>query len=280
MSEQSGNPKSPGTTYVEPSSFADDHLQPRDYIYALEVDFDVDAQLMAIGGLLHRNRNADQSVRDEIKRIEEHARHLKDVEEAEWAAADWVDQLVHSTYQDAAHSMSAVGMLAPLVETVFYQCFQSIGKRFYPATHPHKTHDRWHATHGLQWDCHFVVAHGRTHKDIVKGIFQLSDAVGLTPRFPADLKAVLSALFAYRNSMFHHGFEWPVEERERFAKRIESEGWPADWFSVATSNGKPWMFSLSDKFIRHCNKTIEQVLQAIGGFVRDELLPKERGASG
>jgi hypothetical protein len=278
MSEQADNSKSPGFIYVEPSSFAADHLESRDYIYALEVDFDVDAQLMAIGGLLHRNRNADQSVREEIKRIEEHARHLKDVE-AEWAVADWVDQLVHSTYQDAAHSMSAVGMLAPLVETVFYQCFRSIGKRFYPATHPHGTHDRWHATHAIQWDCHFVVANGRTHKDIVKGIFQLSDAVGLTERFPADLKAVLSALFAYRNSMFHHGFEWPVEERERFAKRIESERWPTDWFSVATSDGKPWIFSLSDKFIRHCNKTVEEGLQAIGGFVRDELLPKEGGAT-
>jgi hypothetical protein len=259
---------------------SDVEMEARDYIYALEVDFDVDAQLMAIGGLLRRNRDADQSVRDEIKKIEEHTQRLKGIEsDWEWAVDDWVDQLIHSTYQDAAHSMSAVGMLAPLVETVFYQCFQSIGKRFYPATHPHKTHDRWHAAHGIQWDCHFVVADGRTHKDIVKGIFQLSDAVGLTARFPADLKSVLSALFAYRNSMFHNGFEWPAEERKRFAKRIESEKWPADWFSVATTDGKPWMFSLSDKFIRHCNKTVEEVLQAIGGFVRDELLPKEGGAS-
>lgn len=277
MSEHPNNTKQPGVIYVQPSVPAD-HLEPRDYIYALEVDFDVDSQLMAIGGLLHRNRNADQSVRDEIKQIEERAKHLKDVEEQEWAVADWVDQLHHSTYQDAAHSMSAVGMLAPLVETVFHQCFRSIGKRFYPPTHPQKTHDRWSAAHDIQWDCHFVVANGRTHKDIVKGIFQLSDAVGLTPRLPADLKAVLSALFAYRNSMFHHGFEWPVEERERFAKRIESEGWPTDWFSIASTDGKPWIFSLSDKFIRHCNKTIEEVLQAIGGFIRDELLPKENAA--
>ena len=262
------------TKLVSQSQMPSDELEPRDYIYALEIDFDVDSQLMAIGGLLHRNRNADRSVREEIKKIEEHTQRLKDVE-AEWAVADWVDQLIHSTYQDAAHSMSAVGMLAPLVETVFYQCFQSIGKRFYPASHPHKTHDRWNAAHGIQWDCHFVVTNGRAEKDIIKGIFQLSDAVGLTKRFPADLKAALSALFAYRNNMFHNGFEWPVEARERFAKRITREKWPSDWFAVATIDGKPWIFSLSDNFIRHCNKTVEQVLQAIGGFVRDELLPKE-----
>jgi hypothetical protein len=273
MSKQPDNPNPSGVVYVSPSSMASAHLEPRDYIYALEVDFDVDAQIMAIGGLLHRNRNADQSLRDEIKKIEEHTCRVKGMEE-EWAVSDWVDQVVHSTYQDAAHSMSAVGMLAPLIETIFYQCFQSIGKRFYPVAHPHKPHDRWNAVHGIQWDCHFVVANGRARKDIVQGIFQLSDAVGLTGRFPADLKPMLSALFAYRNSMFHHGFEWPVDERDRFAKRIANEGWPADWFAVATTDGKPWMFSLSDKFIRHCVKSTEQVLQAIGSFVRDELLAK------
>jgi len=246
-------------------------LEPCDYIiYNLKVDFDIDSQLLAIRGLLRRNRNADQSISDEIKSLEELSRHSKGV------AADWAcdDKIFYSTYQDAAHSMSAVGMLAPLVETIFYQCFQGIGKQFYPATQSCTTHERWNAAHGIQWDCHFIVAKGRVHKDIVQGIFQLSDAVGLSVRFPSDLKAVLSALFAYRNSMFHHGFEWPVEERERFAKRIQNEGWPSAWFSVATHNDKPWVFSMSDNFIQHCDKTIELVLNAIGCFIRDELLPK------
>jgi hypothetical protein len=47
-----------------------------------------------------------------------------------------VDQIHRSAYQEAAHSMSAIGMLAPFVETVFYQYFRGIGNRFYPATHP------------------------------------------------------------------------------------------------------------------------------------------------
>ncbi len=248
-------------------------LKPRDYIYNLDVDFDFDSQLLAIRGLLRRNRNADQSISDEIKELEKLSRHLKGVA-ADRACDEWVDQIFYSTYQDAAHSMSAVGMLAPLVETIFYQCFQGIGKQFYPASQPCKTHDRWDAAHVIQWDCHFVVAKGRIQKDIVKGIFQLSDAVGLSVRFPSDLKAVLSALFAYRNSMFHHGFEWSVEERERFSKRIQNEGWPSAWFSVATHNDNPWIFSMSDNFIQHCDKTIELVLDAFGCFVRDELLPK------
>jgi hypothetical protein len=152
---------------------------------------------------LKRNRNTDKFISDEIKALEEHSRHLKGVA-ADRAVDEWVDQIYYSTYQDAAHSMSAVGMLAPLVETIFYQCFRGIGRQFYPATQPCKEHDRWNAAHDIQWNCRFVVVDGNTHKHLVNGIFQISDAVGLTTRFPKDLKAVLSALFGYRNKMFHH----------------------------------------------------------------------------
>lgn len=273
MNENSDNSELASIFQDVPSNMAGFQLPPCDYIEHLDVDFDIDLQLMAIRRLLRRNSIADKSLSDEIKALDRQARH-SNVVEAGRAADEWLDQIVYSTYQDAAHSMSAVGMLAPLIETIFHQCFQGIGKLFYPAIQPSKTHERWSAAHSIQWDCHFVVAKGRIHKDIVKGIFQLSDAVGLSKRFPSDLKAVLLALFTYRNKMFHNGFEWPVDERQQFAKKIKDEGWPSAWFSVATTNDNPWIFFMSDNFIQHCDKTIELVLDAIGCFVRDELLPK------
>lgn len=42
------------------------------------------------------------------------------------AVDEWVDLLHASTYQSAANSMAAVGMLAPLIESLFYQAFQGI----------------------------------------------------------------------------------------------------------------------------------------------------------
>ncbi|NTU73559.1 hypothetical protein HGB07_05335 [Candidatus Roizmanbacteria bacterium] len=248
-------------------------IEPQDYIYNLEVDFDIELQMLAIKSLLNRNRKSDVDISNDIKELEKHITQLKG-DAADHAVDEWTDQLFYSTYQDAAHSMSAVGMLAPLIETIFYQCLQGIGKKSFPATQPGTNHERWNAAHGIQWDCHFVIVKGRLQKDIVKGIFQLSDAIGLSARFPSDLKAILSALFSYRNSMFHHGFEWPVEERERFSKRIHNEGWPKNWFLVSTTNDNPWIFSLSDIFIQHCEKTINLVLEAIGCYVRDELPPQ------
>lgn len=256
----------------EPPSFPD--IPSGDYLYALDVDFDIDAQLMAIRGLLHRNRKEDKKIKDEIEQIEEHTRRLKGIC-VEWAIDDWVDRIHHSAYQDAAHSMSALGMLAPLIETIFYQCFRGIGNKFYPADHPFKEHARWKTTHANQWDCHMVVVGNRAKKNIVAGIFQLADAVGLIGRLPSDLKLTLSALFSYRNKMFHHGFEWPVEERDRFAKLMHDEGWPSDWFIKSSTDDKPWIFYLSDKLIEHCLATIDQVLDSIGSFVRDELLPRQ-----
>jgi hypothetical protein len=132
-------------------------------------------------------------------------------------------------------------------------------------------HDRWRYSQADFWDCRKV--HGPTggHKNVVKGILQLSDAVGLLPRLPADIEQVLSAFFAYRNNMFHKGFEWPVAERAKFANQIGDQGWPRDWFDVATSDDEPWIFYMSQTFIDHCLRTIDDILAGIGAYVLDRL---------
>jgi hypothetical protein len=66
--------------------------------------------------------------------------------------------------------------------------------------------------------------------------------------------------------MFHNGLEWPLDER------IRSKGWPSDWFSTATSADEPWIFYLSEQYIEHCLEMIEQVLDAVGAFNRDDLI--------
>jgi len=162
---------------------------------------------------------------------------------------------------------------APLTETIFYQCFRGIGSEFFPTSNPLQQHARWNAGHAVQWDCHFVITDKGPKKDIVRRILQLAEAIGLLARLPADLPSTLAALFGYPNNMFHHGFEWPIEERQRFAKRIIDEHWPAEWFSRAETGNQPLIFYMTDAFIDHCQNTINRVLDTIGLFVRDVLLP-------
>jgi len=165
--------------------------------------------------------------------------------------------------------MAAVGMPAPLIESIFYQSFDGLRHKFLePNKIPLSPHRRWQWSAAAQWDCHFVWGEKGSRKDLVEGILQLAEAVGLSPHLPADLKPTLQALFEYRNKMFHNGFEWPPVQRERFQRRLQAANWPSDWFSKATTGNSPWIFYVTDAFIQHCFTTIDSVLNGVGVFAR------------
>jgi len=86
---------------------------------------DYDAQLFAIRGLLRLHRQADEALSNEIKAIEAFAAQASG-DANEQAVDEWVDRLHQFVFQDAAHSMSAVGMLAPFVESLFKQAFPGL----------------------------------------------------------------------------------------------------------------------------------------------------------
>ena len=254
-------------------------LSDHDTACLVLADLDYEAQLVAIHGLLDRHRKAEAALGEEIKEIEAIAQRTSGLRN-EVAVSEWIDRLHSSVYQDAAHSMSAVGMLAPFVESLFYHAFRGIQRHLTGNSSSLNAHGRWLQPAEDQWDCHFVWTNGRRSTNLVQGINQLSDAVGLLPHLPTNLFQMLDALFAYRNKMFHCGFEWTPEERLRFQKRLDSSGWPQDWFAKATAGGEPWIFYLTDTFVRHCLERIEQAIAGIGAFCKVVLMPahpKTRG---
>jgi len=175
-------------------------LEPRDNLYLLKLDFDIDAQLRAIRTLLAQHHTANKDLNSDIAKTEGIARKAQGTQNYH-ATEEWVDLLHHSVYQDAAHSMAAVGMLAPLFETIFHQIFQKIGSEFFSESALPTTHSRWNTANSMQWNCHYVFEGGISRKDIVKGILQLNEALKINDMMPADLKTVLNALFGYRNRM-------------------------------------------------------------------------------
>lgn len=251
-------------------------LSDRDSACLVLADLDFDAQLAAIRGLLRLHDEADQALRGRITEIEAYAARTSGLRN-EAAVAQWTDRLHHSVYQDAAQSMAAAGMLAPLIESIFYQAFQGIRTRLAATSSPPGNHARWQQPAEDQWDCHFVWKSGRRSTNLVDGILQLAEAVSLARHFPEDLRATLDALFAYRNKMFHCGFEWPLPERRAFQKRINDSGWPQTWFALATSGGEPWVFYLTRDFIDYCLEIVGRVIEGIGAFCKAELLSRHVG---
>lgn len=230
-------------------------------------ELDYDAQLIAIRHLLIIHKKIAQDLDREIDEFG------KSSEKNEGRVGEYLmdlrdEKLQFSVYQGAAHSMSAVGMLAPLMESIFYQAFHGIRKNIFVGKQTPSNHSRWTHSEIEKWDCHFAWGKkGIRGEDLVRGIIQLSEATGLKPFLPHDLEIVLKVLFSYRNKMFHCGFEWPVEERTRFWSRIQKDNWPTNWLDKATINGVPWVIYLTDEFIWHCVETIELLVDSFGKFV-------------
>ena len=242
----------------------------RDQALFLIRECDLEAQLLAIKGALSRNRQADAAVAAKIKELEEQVRADAggDQEYQMHLEGRWIDAMHGSVFQDAAYSMAAVGMLAPFVESLFVSIFS--GLREYEQSNNNASRDdpRIAASQNEFWDPHFVFAQGGRRRDLVDGIGQLARTTGLLEYLPSGYDRMLSALFAYRNKMFHLGFEWPMEERIKFDERVRSGEWPASWFQKSKTGDEPWIFYMSDEFIRHCLTTIDGVLEGVGAFLK------------
>ena len=244
----------------------------RDLALGLFGEHDLKAQLLAITGLLSRNQQDDEALEAKIKQLNKDARanarrsamyrlQLED---------EWLDSLHHSVFQDAAHSMAAVGMLAPFIESLFVSIFGALRKYEKSNDIPLLDDARINASPSEFWDPHFVFDPKGRRRGIVAGIEQLSRTTGLKEFLPCGCVKVLSALFTYRHRMFHLGFEWPVEERIKFDRRVQSGELPAKWFRKATSGDEPWIFYMSEDFILHCLNTIDEVLDGVGAYMKKQ----------
>ena len=242
----------------------------RDQALFLIRERDLEAQLLAIRGALSRSQQAEVAVAAKIKELEEQIQAYAggDQEYQMYLEGNWVDTLHDSVFQDAAYSMAAVGMLAPFVESIFVSIFS--GLRAYEQSNNNASRDdpRISASQNEFWDPHFVFDQGGRRRDLVDGIRQLALTTGLSEYLPPGYDRMLSALIAYRNRMFHLGFEWPMEERIKFDERVRSGDWPAEWFQKSTTNDKPWIFYMSAEFIRHCLTTIDKVLEGVGAYLK------------
>lgn len=192
------------------------------------------SQLLAIRDLLYRQERADRKLLDRIEEADEVARQARG-RANEHAVDHWTELVEMSCYQDAAHSMAAVGMLAPLIESVFQSAFRYIGDE---------------------------LPRGKLVKNIVKRVKKF----GMEEYMPKDFESTLSALFEYRNNMFHGGFEWSSKRLKKFERLLDENGWTPEWFSMATSDDEPWMFYMTSAFVDHCLEMAEKLIKGIEQF--------------
>ncbi|MBU2714533.1 hypothetical protein, partial [Zooshikella harenae] len=98
---------------------------------------------------------------------------------------DFADLVEHSIYILSAHSMAAVGMLAPFTESLFYTSFKKIGEYYqnYDLSLPNGRRKK--IEENKMWDCHYYLnQNGKTSKGITKGILQLADYLEMRSSWP------------------------------------------------------------------------------------------------
>jgi hypothetical protein len=257
------------STPVERQLSLDHLMEDRDYLFRLVNTIDWDLQLEAINGVLRRNHAASQAVSAQIEELRQEAETYRGPYQ-DRLVDEHVDAIFRSSYSEAANSMAAIGMIVPMLESVYSQSFYSLGEMFEAKTMKPPAHQRWDRAgdHPKRWNCQVYFGEdGGAHQDIIRGIRQISAATGLIEHLPSDTSNWIDAMLTYRNKMFHGGFEWSLAQRDQFEKQIAERRWDR-FFESATTNGKPWIFYLTDEAIAEMPTRMEAILDGMGRFAK------------
>lgn len=249
-------------------------LDDRDYAHYLISDLDLEAQLIAIRAIIARNSTAAAEASRQIDELAEWARSAKGVE-SHRTTDFWVDQMHASVFSDAAASMAALGMIAPLTESIFSQAFRSLERMYSARDLAPPDHPRWSRVHDGaidRWYCNIYIDEDGARTDVAAGIKQLANATGLAAFIIRSDFKLINALLAYRNRMFHMGFEWPMQSRIEFERLIETNGW-SSYFTSSRHNEDPWIFYLSDETIASLPDWLDALILKIGRFAKS--LPRD-----
>ncbi|WP_108610455.1 hypothetical protein [Aminobacter sp. MSH1] len=257
----------------------DDLMEDRDYLFRLVNTIDWDAQLGAIGVVLGRNQKALQAVSANIDDLRQEAETYRGPHHQQ-IVDEHVDAMFRSSYSEAANSMAAIGMIVPMLESIYSQSFHSLGEMYATKGMEPHPHQRWvrAGTDPQRWNCQVYFAQGgEVRQDIISGIRQISAATDLVKFLPTDTADWIDAMLTYRNKMFHGGFEWSLAQRDQFEKQIAERQWER-FFKSATTGDKPWIFYIRDEVIAEMPKRMEALLDGMGRFAK--VLPFELVAIG
>lgn len=247
----------------------DNLMEDRDYLYRLVNSIDWEAQLDAIKAVLRRNEDSSLAVAAHIDDLKEQAENYRGPHH-EHVVDNHTDAVWRSSYSEAAKSMSAIGMIIPMVESAYSQSLQALGGLYAAKGLEPPPHKRWvrAGAHEQRWNCQFYFGSDGAKPDIISGIRQISAATGLTAYMPDGAPDWLDAMLTYRNKMFHGGFEWSLDQRDQFEEQIAQRKWER-FFNSARSGHKPWIFYLQDGVIAQMPAMVEGILDSLGRFAKE-----------
>lgn len=152
-------------------------------------------------------------------------------------------------FADVAQSLAFITTTAAFVESFFKECLPVMGEKFSGNyQREHIRFQRYGESVSSFWDPTKTTTKGDKIATMICEILEGSDLMRfMVPNFTS----VVHAIFKYRNQMIHHGFEWSLAERRKFARTIADENWHR-WFFVSETDGEPWFFTVTPSFREDC----------------------------
>jgi len=253
----------PQSSYTDKDGYL--HISDEDASVALIKSIDLYSQRMAIYHLVNFIKSNQKTDQIEITKIENMCKNASGTR-SNFLIDELVNSYHFSVYYDSTYSMAILGMIAPTIESLFYEIFVNIGELM-----GHKfryiNHDRLCCIRKqIIWDCHFVVTNGKAKINIVEGVRQLAEITGLNDFLPVDYYNIIDALVTYRNMMFHNGLEWQTESIGKFKRTLDSSKWPKDWFDCSRRNNAPWIYYMTTNMIQRCLQFLNEIEIASGSY--------------
>ena len=151
---------------------------------------DYESQLAAIKGLLQRNYADEERATAKLLEMEADIRERHGPQVVDFWIDTWVDHLHEGVFIDAAHSMAAVGLVAPLIESLFDRAFRSVCPK---TSAPHS----WHFLHiATRWPTVGLSGRRKTGKNSLTE----SGQRGGQTSFPARRKESLPGFSIFREN--------------------------------------------------------------------------------
>lgn len=233
-------------------------------------DLDVESQLHAIDKLKQLHFKYKSKLKDEIYRTKLQAlNHHGD--NNDWEVDCHIESIHNSIYAEGALCLSFVGLILPLTETMFVRFFKHLGENW--AIDKIISSARWKVLNKKDlWDCSLFVNHQmKILPDIREGILQLCKDTGFSKYLNPEFSKMLTLLFKFRNNLFHNGMEWPLNKRKEFQKLLNDLEYN-QFFRISTSDGKPWMFTMTDEYLDQCQRLVKESYYSMNKYCMDNAL--------
>lgn len=175
------------------------------------------------------------------------------------------DKSYELQFWDLSYSMTAVGLLAPFMESFITNFFKHYSSEILKINEGDSKREKVFIS--KQWDPHMYIDAKIIKTDFVKGALQLFKQIGINTYLPKNTYKILQALFRYRNKMVHNGYEWPKEKCEIFEKEIKENNWQAWFDSSGTKGNVPDLFFMNKKYINECIVLGDNFFDAFANFV-------------